>query len=228
MKRALAIFAKTPIPGLVKTRLTPSLSPEEAAELYRCMLMDTIARARTLQVDTLIFHQGDQLFFQEEAGGLPLIPQHAGGLGIRLETAFSTLSLLGYGPRVVIGSDAPDLPLFYIEEAFRLLEGGSEVVFGPAEDGGYYLVALGGAHGALFTDIPWSGPDVLARSLQRVCEAGLSSSLLPSWYDVDAIADLSRPGLRDPCNGAPLTRAFISERGIAPWPAAEAGSLLTG
>ena len=228
MKRALAIFAKTPLPGLVKTRLTPPLSHAEGADLYRCMLMDTVARARTLRVDTFIFYQGDELFFREEACGLPLIPQHAGGLGTRLEAAFSTLSSLGYGPRVVIGSDAPDLPLSFIEEAFRLLEAGREVVFGPAEDGGYYLVALSGGFGALFTDIPWSSPDVLEKSLERAREAGLAISLLPGWYDVDAIEDLSRPGLCDPSNGAPLTRGFLRDRGVAPLPAGAAGRPFAG
>ena len=214
MKQALAIFAKTPLPGLVKTRLTPPLSPEEGADLYRCMLLDTVARVRSLPTDTFIFYDGDEFFFKTAAPGLPLIPQHPEGLGGRLEEAFATLTSMGYGARVVIGTDAPDLPLSFIEEAFRLIETGSDVVFGPAEDGGYYLVALSGPHGDLFKDIPWSGPDVLERSLERARQAGLASALLPPWYDVDCFEDLFRPGLSDTLNGAPLTRDFIRELGI--------------
>lgn len=222
MKRALAIFAKTPFPGRVKTRLTPSLSPEQAAGLYRCMLLDTVARARSLPADTFIFYHGNEQFFRDAVPGVALIPQHESGLGGRLEAAFSTLGSLGYDARVVIGTDSPDLPLAFIEEAFSRMETGSDLVFGPAEDGGYYLVAVNGAHGDIFRDIPWSGPEVLERSLEKARAARLSTALLPFWYDVDAFEDLLRPGLSDPLNGAPLTRGFISDLGIGILPAANA------
>ena len=214
MKSALVMFAKTPLPGLVKTRLTPPLSAEEGADLYRCMLLDTIARSSSLPVDAYIAYEGDQLFFREQAPGVSLFPQQGENLGTRLEMAFEKLTALGYRARVVIGTDAPDLPLSFLEEAFRLLEAGREVVFGPAEDGGYYLVGLSCASGTLFREIPWSGPEVLARSLERAAEDGRSVALLPSWYDVDSFQDLQRPGLRDPHNGAALTRAFLDARGI--------------
>jgi uncharacterized protein len=214
MKCALAIFAKTPLPGLVKTRLTPPLSPEEAADLYRCMLLDTIARVDSLAYDTFIFYDGDEQFFREAAPELGLFPQDGEDLGLRLERAFSTLISLGYRTRVVIGTDAPDLPLPFIEEAFRNMAAGSDVVFGPAEDGGYYLVALGGDYGKLFHEIPWSSAQVLERSLERVSDAGLTATLLPAWYDVDSFEDLYRPGLSDPSNGAPLTRGFIRRLGL--------------
>ena len=215
MKSVLAVFAKTPLPGRVKTRLAPALSPEEGAELYRCMLLDTVAKVQTLAVDAVIFFDGEEGFFRELMPGVRLIRQHRGGLGERLEHAFEALAALGFRSRVVIGSDAPDLPLGFIEEAIRLVEGGSDAVFGPAEDGGYYLVALSGAPCSLFHDIPWSGPEVLATSLARACEAGLSTALLPTWYDVDSFEVLLRPGLSDPDNGAPLTRGFLRKHGIA-------------
>ena len=216
MKSILAVFAKTPLPGRVKTRLAPALSPEEGAELYRCMLLDTVARVQTLAVDTVIFFDGEEGFFRALMPGARLIRQHGDGLGERLEHAFEALAALGFRSRVVIGTDAPDLPLGFIEEAIRLVEGGSDAVFGPAEDGGYYLVALSGASRSLFHDIPWSGPEVLAKSLSRAGEAGLTTALLPPWYDVDSFEDLLRPGLSDPENGAPLTRGFLREHGIGP------------
>jgi uncharacterized protein len=214
MKRALAVFAKAPLPGRVKTRLAPALTPEQGADLYRCMLLDTLARVRTLAADIVIFYDGEKRFFSDLAPGALLFPQEKGDLGLRLQGAFEVLSSLGYQTRVVIGTDAPDLPLHFIEDAFRLIESGSDVVFGPAEDGGYYLVALGGASGGPFRDIPWSGPRVLAVSRERADELGLETSLLPTWYDVDTYQDLLRPGLSDPENGAPLTRGFLRERGI--------------
>lgn len=209
MKRALAIFAKTPQPGLVKTRLTPPLSPEEGAELYRCMLLDTVRRVSSLGIDTVIFYDGDERFFHEALPGTPIYPQQGEDLGTRLEQAFSLLQSLGYQGRTVIGTDAPDLPLSFISESFNLMDGGNDVVYGPAEDGGYYLVAVKGAYGTIFRDIPWSGPEVLETSLERARESQLAVALLPHWYDVDGYHDLSRPGLSDPANDAPLTREFI-------------------
>jgi len=224
MKTVLAVFAKTPRPGRVKTRLTPQLSLAEGAELYRCMLLDTIARVRALPCDTVIFYEGDAEFFQGIASDLLLIPQHHAGLGERLEDAFATLSTFGYRERVIIGSDAPDLPLDFVEEAFRLLADGKEAVFGPAEDGGYYLVGLSGGSCGLFREIPWSGPEVLAVSLQRGREAGITPALLPPWCDVDGFEDLQRPGLSDPSNGASLTRKFLQDRGIGVTSVAEPSS----
>lgn len=210
MKRALAIFAKTPLPGLVKTRLSPPLSLRQGAELYRCMLLDTIARVQALNAETVLFYDGKPDFFLEAAPGVTLIRQHEGGLGTRLEQAFDHLAELGYGSRVVIGSDAPDLPLAHLEEAFARLEEGSDIVFGPASDGGYYLVAVRGGQGRIFDEIPWSTEGVLEASLKQAQASGLSCALLPSWYDVDSYEDLLRPGLSDPLNGAPLTRSFLA------------------
>ena len=214
MNNILAVFAKTPLPGRVKTRLAPHLSPEEGAELYRCMLLDTIAKVRDLPVDSVIFYEGEEGFFRDLAPGMLLVPQQGSGLGERLEHAFETLGTLGFRARVVIGTDAPDLPLRFIEEAFRLLAAGSEAVFGPAEDGGYYLVGLSGGYGTHFRDIPWSGAQVLALSRERARNEGFATALLPPWYDVDGFEDLLRPGLSDPENGAPLTRGFLRDRGL--------------
>jgi len=216
MNPVLAVFAKTPHPGKVKTRLAPALSPEEGAELYHCMLQDTIARVRTLGVDTVIFYDGDEEFFRNFHPGLKLFRQHQAGLGERLEAAFGQLAELGYRERVVIGSDAPDLPLSFIREAFDLLEAGKDVVFGPAEDGGYYLVGLSGGTADLFRGVPWSTSDVLAVSHQKARCAGLEVELISTWYDIDSYDDLLRPGLYDPESGATLTRQFLLERGIEP------------
>ncbi|MBU5637998.1 TIGR04282 family arsenosugar biosynthesis glycosyltransferase [Geomonas sp. Red69] len=215
MKRVLAIFAKTPLPGRVKTRLSPPLSPRQAAELYRCMLLDIVERAAALPTDIVIFHEGSAEFFEKAAPGAVLVRQCTGGLGVRLEHAFQELSSRGYGPRVVIGTDSPDLPLAFIEEGFRRLEQGSEAVFGPAEDGGYYLVGVSGGYGTLFRDIPWSSEKVLEASLRQAAASGLAAALLPSWHDVDSYEDLLRPNLLETSSGAPRTRAFIAELGLA-------------
>ena len=216
MKLALAMFAKSPRPGEVKTRLTPPLTLEQGAELYRCMFLDTVARSRALPVDIFVCYHGGEEFFQEHAAGVTLMPQEGETLTARLQAAFASLHERGYGATVVIGTDAPDLPMNYVQQAFELLAQGHDVVFGPAEDGGYYLVALREPHPELFEDIPWSSEKVLEESLYKAELLGLDPALLPTWYDVDSYDDLQRPGLSDPANGAPITRAFIAAMPFGP------------
>jgi rSAM/selenodomain-associated transferase 1 len=213
-KKALIIFAKRPVPGRVKTRLSPPLSPEQAAELYRCMLEDILAKTATLAgVDKRIFYEPDEnaaAFFSGIAAGMTCAPQEGKDLGERMANAFGELLAAGYGRVAIIGTDLPDLPLACVEDAFRLLESGEgDAVFGPSEDGGYYLLAMGELHGELFRDVPWSTGEVLEKSLARAKEAGVRVALLPVWHDVDTADDLHRPELLDEGNGAPLTREFI-------------------
>ena len=84
-------------------------------------------------------------------------------------------------------------------------------MFGPSEDGGYYLLAMRELHAGLFRDVPWSSGEVLAKSLERAEVAGVRVSLLPVWHDVDTADDLERPELLDAGNGAPRTREFIGD-----------------
>lgn len=210
---ALIIFARHPLPGRVKTRLTPPLTATEAAELYRCMLLDILARtARLDNVERLLFYEdgpGAASFFRTVTT-LPSIPQGGDELGDRMAAAFATAFARGHERIAIIGTDSPDLPLAFVREAFTRLDNGeTDAVFGPSEDGGYYLLALKRLHHELFRDIPWSSGGVLRESLAKARAAGISTSLLPQWYDVDMAADLTRPGLLDESNEAPLTREFI-------------------
>ncbi|HEY6871145.1 MAG TPA: TIGR04282 family arsenosugar biosynthesis glycosyltransferase [Geobacteraceae bacterium] len=212
--KALIIFAKRPSPGRVKTRLSPPLSPGEAAELYRCMLEDILEKTATIPgVDRRLYYEpeeGAAPFFAQIAPGLACAPQEGGGLGARMANSFRDLFALGYGEVAIIGTDLPDLPPAYVQGAFGRLEaGGVDAVFGPTEDGGYYLLAMKELHGELFRDIPWSSGEVLAQSLARGERAGLGVSLLPVWHDVDTAEDLERPELLDARNGAPRTRRFV-------------------
>ncbi len=217
LKKALIIFAKCPVPGQVKTRLAPLLSPAESAELYRCMLEDTVAKAASLDgVDKFLFYEGEAAvphYFEQAPHGMPLVLQEGETLGERMAAAFRQIFAAGFGTAVIIGTDSPDLPVSYIEKAYGLLEGGeTDAVFGPSADGGYYLLGMRALHTALFHEIPWSSADVLRESLRQADEAGLKVSLLPPWHDVDLPEDLARPELVDENNGAPLTRAFLTKR----------------
>ena len=217
MKQALIIFARQPLPGQVKTRLTPPLTPEEASELYRRMLLDILTRTRALaDVERLLFHSGGSEadeYFRGTSPDLPLFPQIGGDLGERMAAAFETAFALGHERVAIIGSDSPDLPLDFIATAFtELASGGHEAIFGPAEDGGYYLLAMTRLRRELFQGIAWGSDTVLTTSLRQAERGGIKATVLPGWYDVDTVADLARPMLRNEANGAPLTREFIWKR----------------
>lgn len=213
-KKALIIFAKRPVAGKVKTRLTPPLLPEEGAELYRCMLGDTLAKAARLAgLDQYLFYEEEAraaAYFSGIAGGMTCLPQQGRNLGERMAEAFRRLFAESYGAVAVIGTDSPDFPPEFVREAFRLLESGqADAVFGPSEDGGYYLLAMKRLHNGLFRDVPWSSGVVLQKSLEHAAAAGIRVVLLPVWHDVDTAGDLHRPELLDEGNGAPLTREFL-------------------
>jgi uncharacterized protein len=219
MNKALLIFAKQPLPGKVKTRLSPPLSFEEAAAVYRCMLSDTLAKVADLTgVVTFLFFEpsGEAAdFFQENFPGIRTFPQQGEGLGERLEKAFELVFALGFASVTVIGTDSPDLPLSYMEEAFRLSEkAGADAVFGPAADGGYYLVALRCHHPGLFRDIPWSTNHVLEKSMTAATSLGLQVELLPVWHDIDTVEDLKRFLAAGASECASSTLRFLREKGI--------------
>lgn len=219
MDKALLIFAKQPLPGSVKTRLSPPLTFQAAADIYGCMLSDTLLKvAEVSGVERLLFFEpscGAADFFQEYFPGIRAFPQQGNGLGERLETSFETAFSLGFKSVAAIGTDSPDLPLPYLEESFRLLEKGpADAVFGPAEDGGYYLVALRSCHPGLFRKIPWSTDRVLEKSLAAATALGLQVACLPVWHDMDTVEDLQRFLAGGSSEYAPRTLRFLRENGI--------------
>jgi rSAM/selenodomain-associated transferase 1 len=216
MRQALIIFAKQPVPGRVKTRLSPPLSPADAARLYLGMLTDTIETfASFTTTDTFLFFEpsdGAEAFFRDAWPDLTVFPQQGGVLGERLENAFAGLFNAGFDAVAAMGSDSPDLPRAYVEAAFRYLEEGSaEVVFGPVEDGGYCLVAMGRLHPELFRGIPWSTGRVLEKSEQAAISLGLGTARLPAWHDLDTVGDLDRLLREGNPDAAPRTRRFLRQ-----------------
>ncbi len=222
LKKALLIFAKRPLPGKVKTRLVPPLSAEQAADLYGCMLGDVLVKTAGLSdlSDRFLFYDDtDEAgeYFAGLARDITCLPQRGRDLGERMAAAFHMAFSIGFGAAVIIGTDAPDLPVHFIRAAFHLLENGeSEAVFGPCEDGGYYLLGMKRLCRPLFREVPWSTKAVLEVSLQRANEAGITVSLLPPWHDVDTAADLERPELFSDENGARLTRGYLEKLVLTP------------
>jgi glycosyltransferase A (GT-A) superfamily protein (DUF2064 family) len=125
--------------------------------------------------------------------------------------------LPGEASVAVIGSDSPDLPAAYLREAFVRLGAGADVVLGPADDGGYYLIGLRARQPRLLREVPMSTPSVLADTLALARELGLRVELLPPWYDVDTAADLRQLAGRlrcAPAGVAPRTRAFLIDHAL--------------
>lgn len=211
----ILIFAKQPLPGRVKTRMSPPLSAEESATVYQAMLLDVLDSCRHLSdVDLIIFYDdfpGAREYFLTLKDEKHLQAQEGSNLGERLANAFAVAFGRGYDRVVAIGTDSPDLPSRYLQKAVgHLADDRDSAVFGPTEDGGYYLVGLSAPHPSLFRDIPWSTGEVLEMSLQKCREAGLHPELLPRWYDLDTAADLARLSPDSSTEAAPRTCQAIA------------------
>ncbi len=212
--RRLLLFTKPAREGRVKTRLIGELTAAEAAELHAAFLADLLDRLRKGDFELRLAWALDP---DEEvpAGPVPGVRQEGSDLGERL---YRALSAAETGAVMALGSDHPTLPLSLIHRAFETLEGGADVVLGPAEDGGYYLIALraGAVHPRIFADISWSTDRVLPATLERCRELGLAVELLPEASDVDTPEDLRRLAGRmaDSDLGCPRTRALLQSLGV--------------
>jgi rSAM/selenodomain-associated transferase 1 len=194
---ALALMAKVPFAGPVKTRLTPPLSPEEAAMLSTCFLRDMTTNVLGMNGDRT---EGVVLYTPSNAEaflhdllphGFKLMVQRGETLGERLINAAAELLGNGFASVCLINSDSPTLPSEILKAAASLLaQDGDRVVLGPSEDGGYYLIGLKRSHHQLFERIAWSTENVLAQTIERAAEINLPVELLPTWYDVDNAATL--------------------------------------
>ena len=193
MSTTLAVFAKRPIPGQVKTRLTPALSPEAAAGLYWAMVEDTWASASKLpDVDLHLFVDQPWEGFNALAGQRPVQLQTNADLGSRMLACLQMLTSPNLNSSVIIGTDSPTLPPAHIQAAFALLENDSDAVLGPAEDGGYYLVGCRRPHPEMFQGVAWSGDETLAQTRSAFDAQGYQTHLTPLWRDVDVIEDVRR------------------------------------
>jgi uncharacterized protein len=218
--RVVYVVAKAPRLGAVKTRLCPPLSPEQAVALYRGFLLDSLDLAGEVSAVAVRAICPDRGQAAELATLLPagceLVVQAEAGLSGALESCFRDGLADDYQAVAVIASDNPTLPPSLIERAFDLLAV-ADVVFGPADDGGYYLVAARALYPTLFREMVWSTAEVLADSLGRCAAAGLTVVLLPAWHDVDtpaALLELGRELDRLPPTRARHTRAALGATGI--------------
>lgn len=197
VSRVLGVFAKEPVSGQVKTRLSPPLSMEQAAELYSHALQETIDNMSGGDFDLVICHAGDEAYFRRAFSGCTLYEQQGDDLGARMDSALRHFLSQGYRQAMLIGSDSPDLPRDMVERGFAELEH-SALVLAPAHDGGYVLIGESCHHPCLFENMPWSSEDVLSQTLQRADAQGIDYRLLPEWDDLDDLEALRRFLQRSP------------------------------
>jgi uncharacterized protein len=197
---AIAIMAKAPRRGEVKTRLVPPLSPAEATALSGAFIRDIaaniLAAAASAPIDGWVAYSppgSEAEFAALLPAGIELLRPRRSGLGASLLDAAEDLLAAGYGAVCLVNSDSPTLPTAVLVEAVRALGlPGDRAILGPAVDGGYYLIGLKRPHRRLFEDIDWSTERVLRQTRERAAEIGLATQMLPSWYDVDDRASLQR------------------------------------
>ena len=211
--RVLAIMCKAPRAGHVKTRLAAVCSSVELVQLYRALVEDTIALARTVGVRIVVVcPAGDA---EELTAWLPhdirVAPQ--GGQGIS-DALASTFELLCEPTRRVIAfdGDSPHLPPAVLEAAFAALAD-HELVFGPCDDGGFYLVGASRTHAGLFDPHAMGTGSALAAVIAQARRLGLSSTITVEHYDVDIPEDLARLAseLRARPERAPRTAALLAQ-----------------
>lgn len=193
----LGLFAKQPVPGAVKTRLTPPLTAEQACGLYRTALAETLSLFCALDLTVVVCFAGQRAWFAETFPGLPLLPQVEGDLGARLQAATRELFPPGGGPLLFAGADSPDLPLSLVRQAVTALQDNAATII-PCVDGGYALIGQKLPAPGLFANIPWSTPQVLPATRARARSLGLSLYETACWEDLDDIASLRRLVARSP------------------------------
>ncbi len=235
--RTLVIMAKAPRPGAVKTRLTPNLSPEAVTAFYCCLLDDTLALARSLEVTgvevAIMCPESDVDELARLAGaqsaGVPLsgksaivVAQKGEGLAAGLTSVFAHFAVghrtnahrtNAHRRRIIaFNSDSPHLPRSVLEDAFETLAA-HDVVVGPTHDGGYYLVGAKASHPTLFAGDGMGTSSALERLLARARALELSVGFAAPFYDIDVADDLTRLAeeLRLAPARAPRTAAWLKE-----------------
>jgi uncharacterized protein len=183
----LILFARYPTAGACKTRLIPALGPEGAAALHRHLTERTVRIMQQSGCPVAVAYTGaDASEFKCWLGtDILLIEQVEGDLTAKL------LACANPSPVIFFGADTPDLQLHHVASAIAGLET-HEVVIGPAEDGGYYLIGMRKSLPELFTDMPWSTEQVLPETLARLSSLGIEPLLLETLSDCDRPEDLAR------------------------------------
>jgi rSAM/selenodomain-associated transferase 1 len=213
----LVIMAKAPRPGMVKTRLAQSLPPAAAIELYRCLLLDTIALAQSLDDgDVAIMCPASDVEDLSRMAGdrVHVVAQMGDGLAAGLTSVFAKFASVGHRRVIAFNSDSPHLPASALKRAFEALVT-CDLVIGPTDDGGYYIVGAKSPHPALFEGDGMGTKNALDALLERAHTMKLSVGFTDPFYDIDVMADVRRLVAElqpDPAR-APRTARWLLEWG---------------
>ena len=188
-KNALLIFIKNPVLGKVKTRLAASIGDKNALKIYYRLLEQTRCETQTLACDKLLFYSEKIENDAWPATNYQKYVQEKGDLGLKMKVAFQKAFESGYEKVLIIGSDCAELKKEHIEMAFEALEK-HDVVVGPANDGGYYLIGFQRLINEVFLNKTWSTAEVLNSTLQDLERLNKTYFLLPELIDVDNFEDL--------------------------------------
>ncbi len=214
MKDCLIVFAKEPQAGKVKTRLQGKLSQEDCAQLYKAFLQDTLELARAvpceekmLAYESLIEPKFLKAIAKDE---FVFYKQRGTDLGQRLDNAFKFAKGRHNDKILIIGSDTPNLPVDYIKEAYVRLDK-NDLVLGPSEDGGFYLIGFTQPCADLFSGVQWSADKVFEKTVSNAKNSGKKVAALKEWYDIDDAAGLAKlkRDLKKNKNSAPWTRKSL-------------------
>lgn len=191
----LCVFAKAPVPGKVKTRLMPYMNAESACQLHRQLIDECLSRTvmKTLWSSRLWSTDTEDEFIatMSKNYGMPLHKQQGSDLGQRMAHAVKA-TLQSHRYVVLIGTDCPGLDAAYIETVLEHLQAGADCVLGPAEDGGYVMLALSDYDDSLFNDIEWGTSQVLATTCERIKALGWHCHEMDVLWDVDRPEDYER------------------------------------
>jgi len=215
---ALAIMARYPEKGKIKTRLAHTIGEEATLHLYQAFLYDLARRFANWTCDLHWVYTPTEHDFAafvatlvpEHTKGMSVLPQQGPDLGHRLYQVFHTLRMRQFRRIIVIGSDSPQISRATILQAQQALET-ADIVLGPADDGGYYLIAMHEPHD-VFSAIPMSTEVVLQMTIEKAQKQRLSVHLLEPLFDIDEQPDLIRLAelLQQDSTLAPYTAACLA------------------
>lgn len=191
-KRLLMVFTKNPELGNCKTRLASTIGDEAALSVYEQLLDYTVNFASKVNAEKYVYYSKDiQNNDRWDVSLFRKKKQAEGNLGVKMASAFKENFDQGFEKIIIIGSDCAEINETDIENAFNALEK-SEVVIGPAIDGGYYLLGMRTFIPSLFQDKSWSTPDLINETISTLKKQHISFSLLKEKSDIDYEEDLER------------------------------------
>jgi len=197
LNKHLIVYVKKPQANHSKTRLGAAIGHEHAAGVYARLVfsyLDNLLQSELLEdveITLSVADKASAAFFKGAFPEMRVVHQIRGGLGARMQASFDDVFALGCQKAILTGSDIPFLNAKRVKEAFRKLEK-NQIVLGPAEDGGYFLIGMQQPGWNVFEEIPWSTAKVLSKTMERIEGLGIKNALLPMGFDVDVAADYHR------------------------------------